>query len=193
MAFQKTDNPWVIPHHILFFGRKNLAAGLMYEGPAFAIAPSPSPSRHPHPRAPTPPPRPCLRAGVIGGGLGGLACCNALRKVGIEAEVFERAPKLSPQAGTGLALWPNCDGSILPRVELAATRTKEARCGYVTQKRPESGATLAVGRSYTQHAPTRHSTRLLLYIRLAELARTRAIIVFLSATTAENAMSLLSL
>ena len=30
------------------------------------------------------------------------------------------------------------NGSILPRVELAATRTKEARCGYVTQKRPES-------------------------------------------------------
>ena len=46
------------------------------------------------------------------------------------------------------------NGSILPRVELAATRTKEARCGYVTQKRPESGATLEVGRSYTQHAPT---------------------------------------
>ncbi|EOD32399.1 hypothetical protein EMIHUDRAFT_468023 [Emiliania huxleyi CCMP1516] len=52
-------------------------------------------------------PAAALRAGVIGGGLGGLACCNALRKVGIEAEVFERAPKLSPQAGTGLTLWPN--------------------------------------------------------------------------------------
>jgi len=33
--------------------------------------------------------------------------------------------------------WYHVDGSILPRVELAATRTKEARCGYVTQKRPD--------------------------------------------------------
>jgi 2-polyprenyl-6-methoxyphenol hydroxylase-like FAD-dependent oxidoreductase len=48
-----------------------------------------------------------LKAAVIGGGLGGLTCCNALRKVGIDAEVYERAAKLSPQAGTGLTLWPN--------------------------------------------------------------------------------------
>mmetsp|Transcript_32090 Transcript_32090/g.74795 ORF Transcript_32090/g.74795 Transcript_32090/m.74795 type:complete len:425 (-) Transcript_32090:437-1711(-) len=48
-----------------------------------------------------------LRAAIIGGGLGGLACCNALQKVGIDAQVFERAQKLSPQAGTGLTLWPN--------------------------------------------------------------------------------------
>ena len=48
-----------------------------------------------------------LRAAVIGGGLGGLTCCNALRKVGIDAQVFERAKVLSPQAGTGLTLWPN--------------------------------------------------------------------------------------
>jgi 2-polyprenyl-6-methoxyphenol hydroxylase-like FAD-dependent oxidoreductase len=48
-----------------------------------------------------------LRAAIIGGGLGGLTCCNALRKVGIDAQVFERAEKLSPQAGTGLTLWPN--------------------------------------------------------------------------------------
>ena len=48
-----------------------------------------------------------LRAAVIGGGLGGLTCCNALRKIGVDAHVFERAEKLSPQAGTGLTLWPN--------------------------------------------------------------------------------------
>ena len=42
--------------------------------------------------------------------------------------------------------------------QVAATRTKEARCGYVTQKRPESGATLEVGRSYTLQITTHHHT-----------------------------------
>jgi 2-polyprenyl-6-methoxyphenol hydroxylase-like FAD-dependent oxidoreductase len=48
-----------------------------------------------------------MKAAIIGGGLGGLTCCNALRKIGVDAHVFERAEKLSPQAGTGLTLWPN--------------------------------------------------------------------------------------
>ena len=32
-----------------------------------------------------------LKAGIIGGGLGGLTAANALRKVGIDAQVYERA------------------------------------------------------------------------------------------------------
>ena len=65
----------------------------------------------------------------------------------VEAAVAQR---LARHAATGRHGGVSVDGSILPRVELAATRTKEARCGYVTHKRPESGATLEVGRSYTQ-------------------------------------------
>ena len=37
-----------------------------------------------------------LKAGIIGGGLGGLTAANALRKIGIDAQVYERAAKLWP-------------------------------------------------------------------------------------------------
>merc|ERR1719390_567518 len=73
-----------------------------------------------------------LKAAVIGGGLGGLTCCNALRKVGIDAEVYERAAKLSPQAGTGLTLWPNglsalqaVDPSLMPLITAAGSATTD--------------------------------------------------------------------
>jgi 2-polyprenyl-6-methoxyphenol hydroxylase-like FAD-dependent oxidoreductase len=46
------------------------------------------------------------QAVIIGGGIGGLATAIALRKVGIEARVFERAPELA-HVGAGLSLWPN--------------------------------------------------------------------------------------
>lgn len=73
-----------------------------------------------------------MRAAIIGGGLGGLTCCNALRKIGIDAHVYERAEKLSPQAGTGLTLWPNglsaieaIDAGALPSILQAGSATKE--------------------------------------------------------------------
>ena len=65
-----------------------------------------------------------LKAAIIGGGLGGLTCCNALRKIGIDAHVYERAQTLSPQAGTGLTLWPNglsalqaIDAELIPHIK----------------------------------------------------------------------------
>ena len=48
-----------------------------------------------------------VTAAVIGGGLGGLAVAIALRRVGIDAHVYERAAELKGTAGTGLTLWPN--------------------------------------------------------------------------------------
>ena len=48
-----------------------------------------------------------LSAVIVGGGIGGLAMCIALRRVGIDAHVYERATALKANAGTGIALWPN--------------------------------------------------------------------------------------
>jgi FAD-dependent urate hydroxylase len=43
---------------------------------------------------------------VIGGGVGGLATALALRRVGIDASVYEAAPEL-PAVGAGLQVWVN--------------------------------------------------------------------------------------
>ena len=71
-----------------------------------------------------------LKAAIIGGGLGGLTAANALNKVGITAHVYERAAKLSPQAGTGLTLWPNglsaleaIDPSLIPLITAEGSAT----------------------------------------------------------------------
>jgi 2-polyprenyl-6-methoxyphenol hydroxylase-like FAD-dependent oxidoreductase len=49
-----------------------------------------------------------VRALIIGGGLGGVAAGIALRRVGIDAVVFERGSSLQAlQAGAGMHLWPN--------------------------------------------------------------------------------------
>jgi 2-polyprenyl-6-methoxyphenol hydroxylase-like FAD-dependent oxidoreductase len=62
------------------------------------------------------------RAAIIGGGIGGLTTAIALRKIGFQVDVFERAPELR-EVGSGLSLWPNAvrslnqiDASILSRV-----------------------------------------------------------------------------
>lgn len=47
-----------------------------------------------------------MRAIVVGGGIGGLSAANALRRAGIEAAVFERAPG-PPEVGVGVGLWSN--------------------------------------------------------------------------------------
>ena len=47
-----------------------------------------------------------VNIGIIGGGIGGVATAVALHQVGIDAVVYERAPKLR-EAGVGMMLWPN--------------------------------------------------------------------------------------
>lgn len=44
--------------------------------------------------------------GIVGGGIGGVATAVALRQVGIDAVVYERAPQLR-EVGAGMMLWPN--------------------------------------------------------------------------------------
>ena len=47
-----------------------------------------------------------MRALIVGGGIGGLAAAVALRRIGVEVEVHERAPELA-EVGAGLSLWSN--------------------------------------------------------------------------------------
>jgi len=44
--------------------------------------------------------------GIVGGGIGGVATALALRQVGIDAVVYERASQLA-EVGAGMMLWPN--------------------------------------------------------------------------------------
>ncbi len=48
---------------------------------------------------------------IIGGGIGGMALAAALHKLGIEAQVYERASELR-EVGAGIALWPNARASM---------------------------------------------------------------------------------
>jgi 2-polyprenyl-6-methoxyphenol hydroxylase-like FAD-dependent oxidoreductase len=47
-----------------------------------------------------------MRVLIIGGGIGGLTAAIALRRRGIECEVYERATALA-EVGAGISLWPN--------------------------------------------------------------------------------------
>jgi 2-polyprenyl-6-methoxyphenol hydroxylase-like FAD-dependent oxidoreductase len=47
-----------------------------------------------------------VRAIIIGSGIGGLTGAIALRKRGIEAQVYEKSPVLR-EVGAGISLWPN--------------------------------------------------------------------------------------
>ena len=44
---------------------------------------------------------------IAGAGIGGLATCLALRRVGVDAHVYERALVMKADAGTAIAIWPN--------------------------------------------------------------------------------------
>ncbi len=52
-----------------------------------------------------------MKAIVIGAGIGGLACAIALRRVGIEVAVHERAGKLRA-AGSGLSVMSNAVNAL---------------------------------------------------------------------------------
>ena len=47
-----------------------------------------------------------MKVGIVGAGIGGLTTAIALSRVGIEAQVFERAPEFL-ELGAGITLWPN--------------------------------------------------------------------------------------
>src|SRR4051794_24682603 len=47
-----------------------------------------------------------LRVAIVGGGIGGVAAANALRRRGIDAHVYEQAAALA-EVGAGLSIQPN--------------------------------------------------------------------------------------
>jgi 2-polyprenyl-6-methoxyphenol hydroxylase-like FAD-dependent oxidoreductase len=47
-----------------------------------------------------------LRAGIIGGGIGGLSAANALVRRGVDVTVFEQADALG-EVGAGVFIYPN--------------------------------------------------------------------------------------
>ncbi len=47
-----------------------------------------------------------MRVLIVGAGIGGLTAAIALRRVGVDAVVLERAPELR-EVGAGISLWPN--------------------------------------------------------------------------------------
>lgn len=51
------------------------------------------------------------RAAIIGGGIGGLTTAIALRKIGFDVNVYERAAELK-EVGSGMSLWPNAVRSL---------------------------------------------------------------------------------
>jgi 2-polyprenyl-6-methoxyphenol hydroxylase-like FAD-dependent oxidoreductase len=81
-----------------------------------------------------------VRAAIVGGGIGGLAAAVALRRVGIETVVFERAERLDP-VGAGLTLSPNAVRA-LERLGVAADIRALAASGTELEVSTPMGATL---------------------------------------------------
>jgi len=81
------------------------------------------------------------RAVIVGGGIGGLSAAIALRKIGYEAQAYERAAELR-EVGSGMSLWPNavrCLQEIAPRA-LEKLRPGNRRLLRILVK--DSGGTL---------------------------------------------------
>lgn len=88
-----------------------------------------------------------MRAIVIGAGIGGLSCALGLRKVGIEATVYERAPELR-EVGAGIMLWANALRALnalaawdaVREVSMPTSRVEMAsRNGYRVQLTVDAG------------------------------------------------------
>jgi 2-polyprenyl-6-methoxyphenol hydroxylase-like FAD-dependent oxidoreductase len=65
---------------------------------------------------------------IVGGGIGGVAAAVALRQVGVEATVYERAPQMR-EVGAGMMLWPNATRVLR---EMGLLESVMARAGAST-------------------------------------------------------------
>lgn len=69
-----------------------------------------------------------MKAIIVGGGIGGLAAAVALRRVGVEAEVFERAARIQ-EVGAGVSLWGNAMKALRRLGLYEAVRARGAEIG----------------------------------------------------------------
>jgi 2-polyprenyl-6-methoxyphenol hydroxylase-like FAD-dependent oxidoreductase len=81
-----------------------------------------------------------VRAAIVGGGIGGLAAAVALRRVGVDTVVFERAERLDP-LGAGLTLSPNAVRA-LERLGLVEDIRAVAASGRELEVKTPEGTTL---------------------------------------------------
>ncbi len=84
-----------------------------------------------------------MKAIVIGGGIGGLTAAIALNRVGIDAEVYERASELR-EVGAGISLWANAVHA-LDQVGLGKAVRAQAISGVSGGLRSSHGAVLQSG------------------------------------------------
>lgn len=71
-----------------------------------------------------------MRVAIVGAGIGGLAAAGALRRAGVEADVYERRPGPQP-IGAGLHLWPNA----LHALRSVGVAEEVERAGLVVERR----------------------------------------------------------
>jgi salicylate hydroxylase len=82
-----------------------------------------------------------ISVGVIGAGIGGLACALSLLRAGFDVRVYERARALS-DAGAGIQVSPNAS-RVLHRLGLAVELTRMGvRSVALHQRRWDDGRTL---------------------------------------------------
>lgn len=97
-----------------------------------------------------PPPR-VQAAAIIGGGIGGLCAALALRQVGIEATVYERAEAFG-EVGAGISLWPNATRVLRRLGVLDAVVARSGPIAALSVRAP-SGRTLIRAEIDTADAP----------------------------------------
>jgi 2-polyprenyl-6-methoxyphenol hydroxylase-like FAD-dependent oxidoreductase len=105
---------------------------------------------------------------IVGGGIGGLACALALRRVGFDARVFEQAPELA-EVGAGMGLW--C-GAVrcLEELGVADSFWKARRCPFERAEIATPDGRVLTGfelGAATRHAPSFVVHRAVLHEALA--------------------------
>ena len=98
---------------------------------------------------------PARRVAVIGGGIGGLSAAIALRRRGIDAQVYEQAPKLERiQVGGGLHLWTNAMKAL---IQLGLDERMRAMGTVIVDRMPRATGSRCGVKTRSTSAPSRSS------------------------------------
>ena len=89
-----------------------------------------------------------MKALIAGAGIGGLAAGIALRRAGLEVEIFERSPQLQ-EIGAGLMIWPN--GSRALKSLGVEAKTLEVKKVTLSNWRGRRLVEMPVGSAYVRY------------------------------------------